>query len=152
MVDVSKYRYLISRNKLEQVISSLLVIGEETNKEIHNSAILLSNRYVDYVERKNLGILNEQEIERNKIVFSLLRLLDEIEKEMAPLEISKSTSLDLSNQIQITKKEEKIESALKFTFWGVTITSTSVLLLFSGFTVGLLLGVFLVGLIVILDD
>jgi len=109
---IKKYKELISKNKVKQVVENLLLLFirlEETDpskyediKSLHNCFIMLSARICDLEYNIQIGILTkyETQIEQNKINNSLIALIDEFSKISIPIDtLTEVSEIDIANGI-----------------------------------------------------
>lgn len=94
---------LIQQRDLQNAISSLTEITNEYSSRYHNEVILHTASLKELLENERKGILSTEEIrrEKNRIVYALLNLTNEIEQEIA-------TKKDNQNQIANSINKDKI--------------------------------------------
>lgn len=74
---------LIASGKIEECIDNLLEISKNFDKSINNNIVLLSGQYVNWKEQDNMNLQPPLSV-KNRIEYSILQLIDKIEKENTP--------------------------------------------------------------------
>lgn len=79
-LDKNEIKKLLSDNKIFEAIDFLALTTSSNNPELHNQIILQSSSLHELTKKINMGIIYEENavILRNKIVYSLINIVDEI--------------------------------------------------------------------------
>lgn len=76
-------KQLLANNKLKEAIGNLIDFADLTeNKEFRNSIILKNANYAQLRNQEIRNISDKIELERNKLINSLLLITDDIEEEL----------------------------------------------------------------------
>jgi len=116
---------LISKNRIKEVIKFLVENKEIFLGDKQNQIILLSNQYSQYESKQYLG-LEDLDHHRNKIVASLLSLVDQLHED----NFDKNEFYIAVNNHRRTKVNKTI-----FWFFGIPVTITLCLYLFIGLSI-----------------
>ncbi|HMS52097.1 MAG TPA: hypothetical protein PKD56_07200, partial [Chitinophagales bacterium] len=83
-MNINEIRDLIGNGNLKDALAALFNAEEHLILKIKNELTLLKARLSSLQENEMLGLIDSEstKIERNKIVFSLLNLLDFLEQEL----------------------------------------------------------------------
>lgn len=104
----------IESGKIEEVISLISTLNQEV--KIQNELILISARYNDIMKQIRVGIIKfeDSQNEINKIRYSLLELVNEIEKN----DLKNPLSTEISNNIKDVQNEKlSISNSISQTFY-----------------------------------
>ncbi|MEA5622447.1 CHAT domain-containing protein [Nostoc sp. UHCC 0251] len=100
-IKLTNIKNLIQQSDLQNAISQLVEITNECSSRYHNEVIVHTANVKDLLESERKGILSTEEIrrEKNRLVYGILNLINEIEQEIA--------KKDSSDKIANTKSQDK---------------------------------------------
>ena len=109
-----KIRHLLSKGKTEEAIKALIDLTKDRKEiEIQNKAIVLANRFNEIKGKQIIGLTSDSLTE---IVYSILRLLQEIESEKETSRSPDQKSIEYGNKENFFR-EIPTESPKSQNFW-----------------------------------